>query len=221
MTGMHHRIACLRLFALLALATPAAEAQAPAEGMLLVATPTLADPNFAASVVLLVYHDSNGSLGIFLNRPTNLRPSRVFPDLEAVQDLTDTVFFGGPLEPSQVLLLLRDPPAGAVDSNPVVDDVYITADATVLESYESNVDSERVRLYAGHAAWGPGQLQDEIDRGDWNLALGHADLVFTAEPLELWRRTATQSAGLVASRGNPSLGFSPQPEHAVGASGPR
>ena len=167
------------------------------------ARPTLEDPNFATSVLLLVYHDSNGSLGILLNRPTNLRPSRVFPDLDVLADYVDPVFLGGPLEPSRVLMLLRDPPPGTVDGDPVVDDVYIAADPAVLETDGLPLDAERVRLYAGHAAWGPGQLQDEIDRGDWSLVQGRANLVFTTEPLELWRATSAQPAGLIAqSAGN-------------------
>jgi putative transcriptional regulator len=193
-------MACLVLLASAVLAL-AARAETPAAGMLLVATSTLEDPNFAESVLLIIYHDDNGSLGIFVNRPTNLRPSRVFPDLEALADYADSVFLGGPVDPRQALMLLRDPPPGAVPGEPVVPGVYITADASVLERYESRLDDEHVRLYAGHAAWGPGQLQAEIDDGDWTVMPGRADLVFTAEPLELWRATARHGSGLVAGRG--------------------
>jgi putative transcriptional regulator len=191
------RIACLVLVALL-LATPAAQAQGPAVGVVLVSRPALDDPNFRESVLLLIYHDSNGSLGILLNRPTNLRPSRVFPNVEALADYSDVVFFGGPLEPSQALVALRDPPPGTVDGDPVVDGVYITADASVVESLASRLGADRMRIYAGHAAWGPGQLQGEIDSGDWSLMPGHVDLVFAAEPLELWNATATRTDALIA-----------------------
>ena len=214
------RTVCLVLLAVLA--TSAAWAQTPAAGVLLVARPELEDPNFAASVLLLVYHDTNGSLGIFLNRPTNLPPSRVFPDIAALADYADTVFLGGPLEPSRVLMLLRDPPPGTADGDPVVDDVYIAADPAVLERYGTRLDADRVRLYAGHAAWGPGQLQGEIDAGDWSLVPGRADLVFTAEPLELWRATSAQHTGLIAlSEGDSSSAFSRPRGHAAGESGPR
>jgi putative transcriptional regulator len=197
------RAACLVSLALLLLA-PAARAQGPAVGVLLVARPALDDPNFSESVLLIVYHDSNGSLGIFLNRPTNLRPSRVFPEVEALAEYSDDVFFGGPLEPRQILVLLRDPPPGTVAGDPVLDDVYITADASVVARLGSRLGHEHVRLYAGHAAWGPGQLQDEIDAGDWSLVPGHVDLVFAADPLELWRATATRPDALIASRGKPN-----------------
>lgn len=197
------RIAYLTALALLLLTSPA-RAQGPAVGMLLVARPALEDPNFAESVLILVYHDSNGSLGIFLNRPTNLRPSRVFPELEALAGYTDNVFLGGPLEPRQLLMMLRAPAPGIVEGDPLVEDVYITADAGVLEHYESRLDAEHVRLYAGHAAWGPGQLQGEIDAGDWALLPGRADLIFAAEPLELWHTTATLHDGLIASRPEPN-----------------
>ena len=191
------RTACLVLLALL-LATPVARAQGLAVGVVLVSRPALDDPNFTESVLLLIYHDSNGSLGILLNRPTNLRPSRVFPDVEALADYADTVFFGGPLDPSQVLVALRDPPPGTVEGDPIIDDVYITADAAVIESLSTQLGWDRMRVYAGHAAWGPGQLQGEIDAGDWSLMPGHADLVFATEPLELWRATATRADALIA-----------------------
>jgi putative transcriptional regulator len=191
------RTACLVLVALL-LVTTAVRAQGPAVGVVLVSRPALNDPNFTESVLLLIYHDSNGSLGILLNRPTNLRPSRVFPNVEALADYTDAVFFGGPLEPSQALVALRDPPPGTVDGDPVVDGVYITADASLVESLASELGADRMRVYAGHAAWGPGQLQGEIDAGDWSLMPGHVDLVFAAEPLELWHATATRPDALIA-----------------------
>jgi putative transcriptional regulator len=192
------RAACLVSLALLG---AAARAQGPEVGTLLVSRPALEDPNFSESVLLIVYHDSNGSLGIFLNRPTNLRPSRVFPEVQALAGYTDSVFYGGPLEPRQVLVLLRDPPSGTVAGDPVIDGVYITADASVVERLGPRLGVERVRLYAGHAAWGPGQLQGEIDSGDWSLVPGHVDLVFAAEPLELWRATATRPDALIANRG--------------------
>ncbi|HEY7670635.1 MAG TPA: YqgE/AlgH family protein [Gammaproteobacteria bacterium] len=197
------RTARLVSLALLVLA-PAVRAQGPAAGMLLVARPALEDPNFAESVLLLIYHDSNGSLGILLNRPTNLRPSRVFPEVEALAGYTDPVFFGGPLEPRQILVLLRDPPLGTLEGDPLIDDVYITADASVVERLEPRLGVERVRLYAGHAAWGPGQLQGEIDAGDWSLLPGNVDLVFANKPLELWRATATRQDALIAGRDEPN-----------------
>lgn len=206
------RTVCLASL-VLSFAIPAA-AQGPAAGVLLVARPALDDPNFAESVVLVIYHDSNGSLGILLNRPTNLRPSRVFSDVEALAGYSDPVFFGGPLEPRQVLVLLRDPPPGTVPGDPLIEDVYITADASVVERLGPRLGVERVRLYAGHAAWGPGQLQGEIDAGDWSLLPGHVDLVFAAEPLELWRETATRRDALIAGISRPHA-------RAAGESGPR
>jgi putative transcriptional regulator len=189
------------LFVAAMLLATAAEAQAPGAGMLLVAAPELDDPNFAESVVLLVYHDDNGSLGIFVNRPTNLRPSRVFPDIAPLARYEDDLFLGGPLEPRQLLLLVRSPAPGVLEGPPVLQDIYISADADVLARLPAaGADASRVRLYAGHAAWGSGQLEEEIAAGDWYVLPGHADRVFTAEPLELWRSAGRLGGGLVADR---------------------
>ena len=176
-----------------------AQAQVPSAGSLLVATPKLADPNFAESVLLMVHHDDDGSIGVLVNRPTNLDPASVFPDVPALERYQSKLYLGGPVAPSQMLLLLRAPAAGRVEGPPLLDDVYVSADPSVLDEYpEPRFDATLVRLYAGHAAWGPGQLEDEIARGDWYIVPGRADLIFTPEPLELWRQVERSSAGLVA-----------------------
>jgi putative transcriptional regulator len=187
------------IFAAAALIAAAAHAQVPDAGSLLVATPALADPNFAESVLLMVHHDDDGSIGILVNRPTNLDPASVFPDVPALARYQSNLYLGGPVGPTQLLLLLRAPAAGRVQGPPLIDDVYVSADPSVLDGYpEASIDATLVRLYAGHASWGPGQLEDEIARGDWHIVPGRAELVFTGEPLELWRQIGRASEGLVA-----------------------
>jgi putative transcriptional regulator len=185
-------------------AAAAAQAQVPSAGSLLVATPELADPNFTESVLLMVHHDDNGSIGVLVNRPTNLDPASVFPDVPLLDQYDGKLYLGGPVAPSQLLLLLRAAAAGRVEGPPLIDDVYVSADPGVLEDFpEPRIDATLVRLYAGHATWGPGQLEDEIARGDWHVVAGRAELVFTREPLELWRQVERSTEGLVARSSAP------------------
>jgi putative transcriptional regulator len=151
-------------------------------------------------VVLLVHHDDDGSLGILVNRPTNLRPVAVFPEEPTLGKYDGELFLGGPVGPSQLLVLLRAPARSLIEGPPIVGDIYISANLSLLESFPTaSVDSTRVRFYAGHAAWGPGQLAAEIAAGNWHLVSGQADLVFTAEPLGLWRRVSANDTEFVVS----------------------
>lgn len=186
------------LLVALALCAGAAHAQAPAAGSLLVATPDIGDSNFAETVLLVIHHGEDGSLGIFLNRPTNLEPERLFPDAPRLESYDGQLFLGGPIAPKQPLLLLRGAPPAGVEGPPVLADVYLSADPLVLEALpEERIDPASARIYAGHAAWGPGQLEAEIAAGGWTVVEGSAEIVFTEAPLELWRQLARAAPGLV------------------------
>jgi putative transcriptional regulator len=190
----------LSLLLVVLLVAARAGAQAPNAGTLLVSTGALEDPNFAESVLLMIHHDNDGSLALLVNRPTNLAPSRVFPDEPALARYSARLFLGGPLAPQQLLVLLRDPPPEVADGSPVLDDVLLSADPEVLDSLDArSIGTDRVRLFAGHAAWGPGQLDAEIATGSWRVVPGRAELVFAREPLELWQELTRRgvSPGLV------------------------
>ena len=174
-----------------ALLAGAAGAQAPADGTLLVATSQLTDRNFAESVLLMLHHGEDGSLGILVNRPTNLRPADVFADESPLDDYVGELFLGGPIGPDRLLFLLRAPAPGVLESAPVVDDVYVSADPGVLAALARGpLDPSRARIYAGHAAWGPGQLDAEIAAGSWRIVPGSSAWVFAEQPLALWRELA-------------------------------
>lgn len=188
----------------LALFAGAADAQAPAAGTLLVADPGIGDANFAETVLLLIHHGEDGSLGIFVNRPTNLEPERLFPDAPRIASYDGALFLGGPIAPKQPLLLLRGAPPPGIEGPPVLDGVYLSADPSVLETLpEEHIDATSARIYAGHAAWGPGQLEAEIAAGDWTVIAGNADTVFTDAPLEIWRQLARETPGLVVGLQHP------------------
>lgn len=176
----------------------AADAQTPVSGSLLVATSELTDRNFSESVLLIIHHGEDGSLGVLINRPTNLNPAAVFPDEPALERYDGTLFLGGPVGPSRLLMLLRAPAPGLLEGPPVVGDVYVSADPRQLGDIDdAELDATRVRLYAGHAAWGPGQLESEIGAGAWHVVAGRADWVFSIEPRDLWRRLARAGSELV------------------------
>jgi putative transcriptional regulator len=163
-------------------------AQAVGNGTLLVASPQMTDPNFARAVVLVLRHESEGTLGVVLNRPTNLEPGTVFPELAAsVGSYPGRLFRGGPVSPTQILILVRGLAAATVAGPEVLDKVFLSIDAESLPEMTRLADGTNdLRLYAGHVAWAPGQLDAEIRSGGWQLIPGTAELVFHGEPGELW-----------------------------------
>ncbi len=166
------------------------------KGMFLVASRGLVDPNFRRSVVLLVAHDQDGAMGVIVNRRTDLTLSTVLPDIEELADRPDQLFVGGPVASSQIILLLRaaDPPR---NSQHVFNDVYFSGSLTTLMDYlEDQALAGAMHAYAGYAGWAPGQLEGELERGDWNLVSADAETVFSESPEEMWPELIRQSSGL-------------------------
>ena len=102
------------------------------KGVLLVASPSLDDPNFRESVVLVVEHGPEGTVGLILNRSTKVLLSEVLPDLTVLKGTSYRLFAGGPVEPTGLLLLfrLKEPPS---DARSVFDGVYVGGTLKVLE----------------------------------------------------------------------------------------
>lgn len=186
------------LWATAALLLPAV-AGAADEVRFLIAARGLPDPNFSNTVVLLLRHDEDGAMGVIVNRPTRVTVQEVLPDVEALGDYDGPVFFGGPVLLERMLFLLRgaEPPDDAVL---VAEDVYVSASRTALESLQRlTADASRLRIYAGHAGWSPGQLDREIAEGGWHLVPARMDEVFATDPRRVWERMLPDSRPLSAS----------------------
>ncbi|WP_329217810.1 YqgE/AlgH family protein [Streptomyces sp. NBC_01485] len=159
-------------------------------GRLLVATPVLADPNFDRAVVLLLDHDEKGSLGVVLNRPT---PVGVSDILEGWADFTGepgVVFQGGPVSLDSALGIAVIPGGPAVDGTPLgwrrvhgaIGLVDLEAPPQLLAPALGSL-----RIFAGYAGWGPGQLQDELEEGAWYVVDSEPGDVSCPFPERLWR----------------------------------
>lgn len=204
---------------------PAIRAAQVRAGQLLVASDKMGDPNFAQTVVLVLHDDQNGTLGVMINRPTTVEQAKNFPDLDYLHEPAERIWFGGPVAPTRLLMLLRNPPENLPKAAPVYGDVVVSADPDFLRGKESSAAKGKLRIYAGHAEWGPGQLDREISAGDWHVVAGNADLVFTAKPLKLWDRTRLLGSGHVVDRRGTEtsvrfrLAVSQPPKAATGAVG--
>jgi putative transcriptional regulator len=161
------------------------------KGHLLVAAPTLLDPNFRRTVVLVGEHGDEGALGVILNRTSGARVDEALPELMSLLDGGDAVHVGGPVQPSAIVVLAEfDEPdrAGTL----VVDDVgFLPAEIDPDELGELR----RTRVFAGYAGWGPGQLDGELREGSWIVEPAAPDDVFTPDPEELWSEVLRRKGG--------------------------
>jgi len=188
---------CLTLLAPLPLV-----AQTLQDGALLVAAPELKDPNFSQSVVLVLRHDEDGTLGVVVNRITSLSPVRVFPEFSpALDGYGGMLYRGGPVSPARVLFLITGLAAAVVEGPELLEDLYVTGDAEQLPKLAALAEGpDGLRLYAGHAEWEGGQLEEEIATGSWRVIPGNVDLVF-ADPRALWKE-ASALGEVVAAAGD-------------------
>jgi putative transcriptional regulator len=156
-----------------------------ANGVFLVASPTLNDPNFSQTVVLVVEHGSKGTLGVILNRPTNMLLSEALPEVRALKGTSHRLFAGGPVQPRAMMLLSRSKEPYP-DMRSVFDHVYVGGTPEVLERMISRAaPADRFRAFAGYAGWAPGQLGAEMREGAWAV-LSPDNEMFDKDPAAMW-----------------------------------
>ncbi len=164
-------------------------------GRLLVASATLQDPNFMRTVVLIGMHGEEGALGLVLNRPSTSSVGSAVPQLADLVGEHDTVFVGGPVRSGTIVMLAEfdDPaPAGLI----VLGRIGLPAPDAGLDDLAAA--TSRRRVYAGYAGWGEGQLDAEIERGDWIAHDALPDDVFCERREELWSDVLTRKGGQYA-----------------------
>jgi len=144
-------------------------------GQLLVAVPGMYDPNFNSTVVY-VFDRKDGAAGVILNRPSDLPVPGVLPDAADLAAEPPVVFFGGPVRSEEALVL-------TVEND----------EPRLLEPSEAPTGP--VRVFAGHAGWGPGQLEGELDAGGWYVFEARSEDILTPEPHDLWRRVFARQSG--------------------------
>lgn len=184
-------------------------------GRLLVATPVLADPNFDRAVVLLLDHDREGSLGVVLNRPTPVDVVDILEPWAALAGEPGVVFQGGPVSLDAALGVAVVPappgggPAGATaaqggrrssaggDGREEAEPdgplgwrrVHGAIGLVDLEAPPELLAAElgSLRIFAGYAGWGPGQLEKELAEGAWYVVESEPGDVSSPAPEQLWR----------------------------------
>jgi len=156
-------------------------------GDVLLASEKLGDPNFAQSVVLVLqYGEDDGTVGLIVNRQSDVPLSKLFPDLKG--GTSDPIFQGGPVSPELALALIRTSSKPEKGTH-ITEDVYVSGSKDLIEkSVTSHTPASKFRLYLGYAGWAPGQLEGEMSLGAWTIARGGPRVIFDNDPDSLWLR---------------------------------
>lgn len=164
-------------------------------GRLLLASTTLQDPNFLRTVVLIGMHSDQGALGLVLNRPSAITVGDAVPALEEMMGEREPVYVGGPVQPGAIVMLAEflDPEAAGML---VLGRIGLPAPDAPLETLEDA--TSRRRVFAGYAGWGEGQLDAELEQGDWITTDPRPEDIFSEAPADLWSEVLTRKGGKYA-----------------------
>jgi putative transcriptional regulator len=162
-------------------------------GNLLLASPSLVDPNFRRTAVLLGEHGELGALGVILNRPSETRVADAVPGLAGLVEDDDVVYAGGPVRPSTVLVLAEVDDPEAVDGFVVGGIGFLRGD---FDPDELAGSVKRARVFAGYAGWSPEQLEAELSGDDWIVEPARPDDVFAPLGTDLWRDAVQRKGGV-------------------------
>ncbi|MFC7218519.1 YqgE/AlgH family protein [Streptomyces polyrhachis] len=181
-------------------------------GRLLVASPSLADPNFARAVVLLLDHDGDGALGVVLNRPTPVGVADVLEPWARLTGSPDVVFQGGPVSLDAALGVAVVPGgadraggtdrAGGAEESAVLGwrRIHGAIGLVDLDAPPELLAAElgTLRIFAGYAGWAPGQLEEELAEGAWYVVESEPGDVSSPAPEGLWREVLRRQRGELA-----------------------
>ncbi|HTQ74036.1 MAG TPA: YqgE/AlgH family protein [Burkholderiales bacterium] len=174
----------------------AAHAQVPHRSLLLIARPGLPDPNFRETVVLAVHSEGAETTGVIINRPTNRSLADLLPS-KRFETFTDPIFFGGPVAP-QGLFALFESPKYSGPAVPMMPGIYLAVLPDSVDALLSKPPA-KIRFFSGYSGWAPGQLQAELDRGDWYVVDAEAKTIFQQDTSRLWQDMLARARAVRAS----------------------
>ncbi|MCF4007641.1 YqgE/AlgH family protein [Corynebacterium uropygiale] len=164
------------------------ERMSPAAGMLLVAAPGMPSPDFARSVILIVEHDFQGTFGVALTERSDTAVHSVMPEWVDLIAKPQAVYVGGPVDPQAVVGLAVTRPEVDIAEHPELNRLANRLVHVDLNSTPASMAEllQGMRLFAGYCSWAPGQLNAEIERGDWFVTPALPSDVTAAGSVDLW-----------------------------------
>lgn len=169
---------------------------------LLIAMPGMADPNFTTTVTLICEHNSEGALGIVINRPMDMNLGGLFEQLDLIQAegslASLPILNGGPVARERGFVLHE--PGPAFESTVAVSpDIQLTLSRDVLDSMAAGSGPEKSLIALGYAGWDSGQLEEEILSNAWLTVPATPEVIFDVPFADRWS-VAAQSIGIDISK---------------------
>jgi putative transcriptional regulator len=164
----------------------AAHAADVSHAVLLVASERLAGSSFAETVILAAPLPQGGHMGIVINRPTDVRLERLFPEQASAHNVVDPVYAGGPMLSDFLFAVTRTPPKGAGGVVPLMPGLVAVLDATKVDRIIETTPND-ARYFVGLMLWKPQQLEEEIRAGAWQVRPPSLDTILRSHAAELWK----------------------------------
>lgn len=163
---------------------------------LLIATPLLADTEFARSVIYLCDHGDEGALGLVINAPSDAKLSEVFiqMDLNSKVDAINqkAVMVGGPIHQERGFVI-HPPACGDWDSTlPISEKICLTTSRSILRAIACNEGPRDFLVVLGYAGWSPGQLEEEIAKNLWLSCPSDPEIVFHTPFAKRWQQAMSR-----------------------------
>ena len=164
----------------------------PAQGSILISEPFLQDAYFQRSVVLLVEHNTQGSMGFVLNKKTDLIVNTFFPELEEYPEIP--IYLGGPVSANRLFFIHSLGDLIVPDSVKIKDRLYFDGDFEALKRYIQNGHSieGKVKIFLGYSGWTEGQLGNEINKNSWVVSHAAKENVLLADGESFWKNSLEQ-----------------------------
>lgn len=162
----------------------------------LIASPNIDGGIFYQSLVYICRQDQQGTLGLVVNKPIDTsNVAKLFEELNIDVTITDLhrklPLDGGPMNP-EVGFVLHTGQPDWVSSFAITENVCITTSKDILQSIANGQGVEHFELCLGHASWAKGQLEEEINQGDWFVLPASMGLLFDIEHKNRWQVAAQQ-----------------------------
>lgn len=161
-------------------------------GILLVARPDMADPNFRETVVAVTRAPDGSTLGVILNRPTEKQLADLMPDWGGAGRFRQPLYAGGPVMQQVVVAMFAAERAPKEAAFPMLPGIYLSMHPRNIEALLSR-PAERVRLFAGFSGWAPRQLEAEMVSGSWYAVRATEAVLFRKDTASLWRELVDQA----------------------------
>ncbi len=187
----------------LAVATfPALAAEPADQSMMLLATPQLADPVSGQTVLLTAPLKEGARIGVILNRPTEHPMRSLFPEHKVLNQIKDNVYYGGPMLPEVMVLLVRSDRELGKGSLKVGKGLYLALSAPLIEKILKEKPAT-ARCFVGSVIWKAGELDEQIRDGAWSVVQAEPEMVFSRNPENLWESLQQKTRQLTAQLSMP------------------